>query len=209
MSRRRQSRYYYRSKTRSSLKGIARLVLERFGGKQEGYAVEIEAIVERLGFDIVYRDMRGLPIEGYIARKARTIVINQYFLLPITRFRFTLAEELSHHILEFQLWTRPNLRLPRGARVHELTSKQYGAIEWDAKRLAAEILQPEDNYRECFAAHREKLQHSGVEGDELLRSTISAVAADFQVSPRSAGYRAKVLGYISQKKFDGLFPILF
>jgi Zn-dependent peptidase ImmA (M78 family) len=204
-----RKRYYYRSKSRAALKRIAGILLERFGKKRQGWAVDIEAIVEELGFDIIYRDMRTLPVEGYIARRARTMVINEYFLTPLARFRFTLAEELAHHILEFRLWDRPHLKLPRGAKVYELSTAQHHAIEWDAKCLAAEILQPEETYRECFEGQREIFEQKGMTGDELLHAVIYAVANEFQVSPRSAGYRARVLGYITQRKFDKLFTILF
>src|SRR5207248_7117342 len=100
---------------------IADIVLARFPNKLSGWSVDVEAIVEAMGFDIIFRPMLNVPIEGYVARKAKTMVINEYFLTPIERYRFTLAEELAHHILEFQLWQKPKLALPEGARVHELT----------------------------------------------------------------------------------------
>ena len=201
-------RYYYRSKSRAALKRIADVVLKTFAGKRQGWAIDIEAIVEGMGIDILYREMRGIPIDAYLARTPRTIVVNQYSLTPLTRFRFTLAHELAHHILEFQLWTQPGLQMPRGTTYKELSKMQYRAIEQDASKLSAELLQPEDHYRERFAAHHEELSTAGVSGNELLACCIRAVATDFQVAQRSAGYRATVLGLTTSKKFNELFPII-
>ena len=203
-----RKRYHYRSKSRPAIKRIADLVLKTFAGKRHGWSVDIEAIVEGMGIDILYREMRGIPIDAYLARTPRTIVVNQYNLAPITRFRFTLAHELSHHILEFQLWNQPKLQMPKGATYKELSNAQYRAIERDAGRLAAELLQPEEHYRERFESHKEELSAKGITHSELLHSCIYAVASDFKVTPRSAGYRAVVLGFITQDKFDALFPIV-
>ena len=203
-------RYYYRSKSKAALKQIADLVLTQFAGIRQDWAVDIEAIVEGMGIDILYREMRGIPLDAYLARTPRTIVVNQYNLKPLTRFRFTLAHELSHHILEFQLWNEPGLRMPRGATYLELTPAQYRAIERDAGQLAAELLQPEDHYRERFATHKEELvKKAKVPEDQMLGTIIHLVARDFDVSPRSAGYRAVILGFITQQKFELMFPIIY
>lgn len=133
--------YQYRSHTESQLRKIAQVILKRHPGRRLGdFAVDIEGIQEDLGLEILYRPSFGpLPVAGYVARDPRYIVLNEAQLLYMRRARFTIAEEVCHRILEWQLWK--SSEIPEGAHAHELTNEQYDRIEVDARRLAAEILE--------------------------------------------------------------------
>jgi Zn-dependent peptidase ImmA (M78 family) len=172
------------------------------------FATDIEGILEDFGLEIIYRGSLGLPVEGYAARDPRYIVISEGWLHYIPRMRFTIAEELSHRILEFSLWNDGKKEIPSGARLHELSGRQFKDIESDAKALAGELLQPERLYKERFAHHEqeETKRNANVKGDQKLKNILRAVAEDFQVSPASAAFRGKVLNFIDGSTWSRLFP---
>ena len=81
-------------------------------------------------------------------------------------------------------------------------------ISKSARCLAAEILQPEEVYRERFAHHEKRLRAEGVTNDLLVKETIRAVAKDFDVSLHSAANRARVLKFLTNRRYDELFPTI-
>jgi Zn-dependent peptidase ImmA (M78 family) len=179
--------------------------LTRFPLRRRGFAVDIEGILEDLGLDIIYRPSLGLSVEAYAARDPRYIVMQEDAMSYPPRGRFTMAEEVCHRILEYKLWE--NETLPVGSKVHELTDRQHGIIEKNARGLAAEILQPEEIYRDRFGFHYARFDKQfSLEGDRLIRATIRAVAADFEVSMQSAAYRARVLNLIPVTQYKRVFP---
>jgi Zn-dependent peptidase ImmA (M78 family) len=197
--------YDYTRRSRDELREIASQILKRFQSRRRGYAVDIEGILEDLGLDIIYRPSLGLPVEAYAARNPQFIVMREDAMSYPPRGRFTMAEEVCHRILEYELWGDETL--PEGARVHELTDKQHETIERDARALAAEILQPEASYRQRFEFHRAKFaKQLSISGDRLIRASIRAVAVDFEVSMQSAAYRARVLDLISATVYKRVFP---
>ena len=88
--------YSYRAKSRRELVDIASSILERFPGRRAEWTVDIEGIIEDWGFEIIFRPMRGIPIEAYVARNPRYLVVNEDYIHYEARYRFTLAEELAH-----------------------------------------------------------------------------------------------------------------
>src|SRR5205807_7414019 len=116
--------YVYRRRSKKTLKHIAKAILDAFPDRRIGeFAIDIEGIQEELGLEIVFRPGLGLPVEGYIARDPRYILINELALVYLPRARFTIAEEVCHKILEWGLWE--SHKIPTGARAHELSDKQY------------------------------------------------------------------------------------
>ncbi|MEY2489440.1 MAG: IrrE N-terminal-like domain [Verrucomicrobiota bacterium] len=199
----------YKSKTRNELRALAQHILQKFPARRRNFAIDIEGIIEDFDLELIFRSMRGIPVEAYVARATQYIVVNQDYTYLHERYRFTLAEELAHRVLEFNLLApqKPQ-KAPR--RTEELTDTEYRAIERDAKSLAAEILQPENLYRERFAFHQTRLRNEGLtHPDTLLKETVRAIARDFRVSVRSAGYRSSVLRFITRRRFDLLFPLMF
>jgi Zn-dependent peptidase ImmA (M78 family) len=196
----------YRRKKRAELKRLATEVLEKCPTRRKDWAVDIEGIVEDFGLDLLFRSLKGISVEAYIARATNVIVINQDYVHHRARYRFTVAEELSHRILEFKLLEPGKHEIPEAKRVHELSDAEYRAIEADASCLAAEILQPEADYRQRFAHYAEQHRLEGrLTGDALFKATVRSVSHDFDVSLSSSAYRARVLGLISQSRYDILF----
>jgi Zn-dependent peptidase ImmA (M78 family) len=198
----------YQSKKRADLKRIADTVRAKFPSRRKNFAVDIEGIVEDFGIELLFRTMRGVPVEAYVAHSPNFIVINQDYVHHRARYRFTAAEELAHRILEFNLLDAGKGQPVDAKRTHELGSAEYRAIERDAKCLAAEILQPEEDYRERFAHHENRFRNQGLAGDALLKAVIRAVAHDFDVSLHSSANRSRVLGFVAQRRYDLLFPPL-
>jgi hypothetical protein len=64
----------------------------------------------------------------------RYIVLNELQLVYLPRARFTIAEEVCHRMLEWDLWK--SSKIPEGAHAHELSDEQYSDIEHDARCLA-------------------------------------------------------------------------
>jgi Zn-dependent peptidase ImmA (M78 family) len=199
--------YVYRRRSKRTLKQIAKAVLDAHPDRRIGeFAIDVEGIQEDLGLVIVYRPGLGLPVEGYIARDPKYIVLNEFALVYLPRARFTIAEEVCHKILEWGLWQSG--KIPVGARAHELSERQYRDIEENARDLAGEILEPEDIFRQRWEHHRLASEQAGRSGDRLIRAVAQATGDDFIVSPYAAGLRAKKLKLISPAEYRPNFPIL-
>jgi Zn-dependent peptidase ImmA (M78 family) len=198
----------YQSKKRAELRRIADIVRTKFPSRRKNFAVDIEGIVEDFGIDLLFRTMRGVPVEAYVPHATDFIVINQDYVHHRARYRFTVAEELAHRILEFNLLEPGKGQFADARRTHELTSAEYRAVERDAKCLAAEILQPEEDYRVRFVHHENRFRVQGLTGDALLKAVVRSIAHDFDVSLHSSANRARVLGFVAQRRYDLLFPPL-
>jgi Zn-dependent peptidase ImmA (M78 family) len=196
----------YRQKKRTELVRLANQILAKFPARRDGFVVNIEGLVEDFDLTLIFRSMRGIPVEAYLARDPNFVVINQEYIHHRERYRFSVAHELAHRVLEFNLLNDGPRRSEEPKPTHELSAQEYRAIERDAMRLASEILQPEQDYRERFAHHQNNLQVQGGSKEALLRATIRAVAHDFRVSVHSTAFRAHVLGFITRKRYDEMFP---
>jgi Zn-dependent peptidase ImmA (M78 family) len=199
--------YVYRRRSKKTLRQIAKAILEAHPDRRIGeFAIDIEGIQEDLGLEIVYRPGLGLPVEGYIARDPKYIVLNEFALVYLPRARFTIAEEVCHKILEWGLWESG--KIPKGARAHELSERQYRDIEENARDLAGEILEPESIFRQRWDHHRLTASQAGRTGDRSIRAVAQATGDDFIVSPYAAGLRARKLGIITPVEYRGNFPVL-
>ncbi|MDR3406612.1 MAG: ImmA/IrrE family metallo-endopeptidase [Chthoniobacter sp.] len=199
-------KYSYKPKTRTQLKNLASKILEAYADRIGEHAVDIERIIERCKLEIIYRPMAGIPVEAYIARNPKYIVVNERSLYYMPRVRFTLAEELSHRVLEFHLWNNSDSCIPEGARVHELTPEQYDEIEHDARHLAAEIMMPEAEFRQRFQQRMVEMKNLG--GNPLIKLVVREVARDFDMSPMAVAYRCKLLKLITKTVYNTEFSIV-
>src|SRR5438105_14384102 len=94
-------RLFYKTKDRPELREIAQTILQKFPARRRGFVVDIEGIIEDFGIDLIFRSMRGIPVEAYVPKAKEYIVVNQDYVYLHERYRFTLAEELAHRVLEF------------------------------------------------------------------------------------------------------------
>lgn len=196
--------YHYQAKTDAEIEQTAAAILARFPKRRLGLAVDIEGILEDLGMDLLPR--RGIRphAEGYLARDPRIIVVDEKIFTYPPRARFTLAEEVSHLILEYELWKGG--RLPVGADSHELSEQQHFFVEKDAKSLASALLMPAAIFAEIFNAKRRELEAAAAPELHALRETLKHAGEIFQVSPKAAAVRARKLKLITLAELKRLLP---
>lgn len=198
-------KYQYNSPDPAAIPEISTKIREKFPDRVEGHVLDIEGVIEDLGITILPRPLGKLLVEGYAARDPHLIVVNKDIFIGSNRARFTLAEELAHKVLEFDLWNSGNL--PAGAKSEEMDPDQLAALERDAKRLAAEILQPEAIYRERYSHHWSILESEGkTDFNWCVRTTVELVAGEFHVGFLTAAVRARELEIISYEEYHRCFP---
>jgi Zn-dependent peptidase ImmA (M78 family) len=193
--------YRYEPKSKDDFEKIAEQLRDRFPHRVGigGFRTDVEGIIDDFDLRIIPRPWNeGLGVDAYVAKDPQVIVVNERLYSNTKRLRFTFAEELSHRLLEWNLWL--SKELPKGCRCHELTRQQYQAIEHDAKRLAAEILMPSAVFEQQFKTHWRNLESQCAEKPDrgwLLRTITDFLAGEFDVSTLSVGVRLKELKLIS------------
>ena len=196
--------YHYNAKTEAEIELTAAAILEKFPKRRLGLAVDIEGILEDLGLDLLPRRGVRPHAEGYLARDPRLIVVDEKIFTYPPRARFTLAEEVSHLILEYELWKGG--RLPVGADSHELSEQQHFFVEKDAKSLASALLMPVAIFAETFNARRRELEAAAAPELNVFRESLKHAAEVFQVSPKAAAVRALKLKLLTRDALRRLFP---
>jgi len=196
--------YHYTAKTEAEIERTAAAILGKFPKRRLGLAVDIEGILEDLGLDLLPRRGVRPHAEGYLARDPRLIVVDEKIFTYPPRARFTLAEEVSHLVLEYDLWKGG--RLPVGANCHELSEQQHFFVEKDAKSLASALLMPTAIFAETFNAKQRELEAAAAPRLSALRETLKHTAEIFQVSPKAAAVRALKLKLLARDALQRLFP---
>jgi Zn-dependent peptidase ImmA (M78 family) len=144
--------------------------------------IDVEAVAERLGAQVVYDDLED-DVSGFLLREkgTSTIAINKQH--HPNRQRFTLAHECGHLFLHAKegdrLWVDKTLFFRDGSN----TGDQFSEIQ--ANQFAAGLLMPEQLLRE-------NLSEDGPVNDfDVVR-----LALRFQVSERAMTVRLISLGLI-------------
>jgi hypothetical protein len=155
--------------------------------------VPIEEIVEfGFGFDIIpFPNLkRDFDIEGFLACGANAIYVNdiQYQHSSEYRFRFTLAHEVSHHVLHREVYEEAGVTSLEGYLKFqdELDSILRDKYEWQAYSLAGRILVPTkalvNECRDELDKIRTKLPKGG-DAQMVCRDVLAPRVADaFNVS---------------------------
>lgn len=188
--------YFYKAKKSHEIETIAEKVLANFPHRRASLAVDIEGILEDLGLDLLPRQGIRHIAEGYLARDPRIIVIDESILSYLPRARFTIAEEVCHLILEYELWHGGSI--PEGAQGHELSDKQHFFVEKDAKALASALLMPREDFSVTFRQRFRELVSAKTTTESAVREALNFVAKQFEISPKAAFYRARNLKLLDQ-----------
>ncbi len=130
----------------------------------------LNRVAESLGYICMDFDGGGnvAAVSGAVDYEQRTIWVNKSE--PALRKRFTIAHEIGHAVLHPQVDVvdyRSNFEKPKDRK------------EIEANKFAAELLMPEEYFRDAWSRFR---------GNE------TAVATFFGASVEAAGYRAQNLG---------------
>lgn len=141
--------------------------------------LDIERVIKEIFNINVIKDEMDRNISGYIEENANktswNIYINQYDNLR--RQNFTMAHELAHFVLEHS----SSLINGRKDESILLRSDNDDEVEKEANDFAAELLMPENEFRECI--------EKGI-------NTFEQLALYFDVSISAIKYRAYKLKYI-------------
>jgi Zn-dependent peptidase ImmA (M78 family) len=189
--------YQYHSQTPENLEAIAATIHQQMADCCNGFVVDIEAIVEKFGITILPRrgNLHHLAW-GYTARDPHYIVMSELTATHPPTYRYIIAEEVSHIILEWGLYNgKP---LPDGANGHELTPEQHHRIETDATFLSRSILCAKEHFLSQFEVHKADSEKVDLNRSKVIRATMDLLARDFQVPRMFAAYRARDLKLISE-----------
>jgi len=163
--------------------------------------VDIETIIERdMGLLIDYSAIDSFHAIGGVARRTsddRLVILVSEELADRdpNRYRFTLAQELSHLLLHREILDA--IRTPGQALDfhNSLTPEQYRHLESDANRCAGAILMPQRQFKD--AAHdayelwfaRITATVGKLDPDFFLKRVIDELAKLYQVSAQAARIR--------------------
>ena len=143
-----------------------------FSEADDVFAVPVWIICEKLCLDVDFQNI-GVEsgVSGSLDPGTKTIVVNDDY--PRTRKLFTVAHEIGHYVLHDGVQNRFDSR--RKYTAEELS------LEKEANEFAAELLMPQEKFKEIFKNFRGDLQR---------------VASFFGVSQNAAEIRCFVLGLI-------------
>lgn len=142
-----------------------RIVLERHLGE---VPVKLGAIARDFGIDVKLSSL-PLNISGQITKTTSgyEIKINRHESRQ--RQRFTLAHELAHYLLHRDIIDRMGGTLTDNVLYRSGASEN---IEFEANRLASQIVMPEAALRRAYSKY----------GDHLSESAVELLAEEFGVS---------------------------
>lgn len=150
------------------IRGLAEQLADRFSG--DGVRTNLDNLIRVLNVHIHYED----SYESSILAKDGSFQINIPEMTSRLRDRFTIAHELGHYILHYQIVRddcRPDLPIVFHRGDHDYAETQ-------ANIFASALLMPETKYRRVFNQYQ---------GD------LTKVADAFEVSYAAAEVRAKTL----------------
>ena len=115
--------------------------------------VEIEPILEKSGFNLVPHPglRRNYRTEGVLVydriTKKWSIWFDEALLDFEPRYRFTLAEEMSHYLLHKDIFLAGDTVEDCIEIYASLNNEEYHSIERNAKHLAAKLLIPAEDFK--------------------------------------------------------------
>lgn len=182
---------------RPTLERIAKafLIAYNIPSKSE---VDIELIIEdQLGWRIVALEglMENYKIEAYVS-KGNTLYIDPYLIdWQERRYRFTLAEEVSHFLIHKDIYKDCKNLEEHLERHEQITSEEYWRMERNAKYLASAILMPSDTFEKESIALYEKIDRKKYKtNQDLLYKITLDLSNIFNVSDMTSKIRFKNLG---------------
>jgi Zn-dependent peptidase ImmA (M78 family) len=201
-------KYSYQSKSIDELEGLARGLLAKHPTRVKPSWVDIEGVVEDMGLTLLPRPgiQKRASMEAFLPRHPDYIIIDEDYGNDLPYFRLIIGEEISHRILEPELWKQG---VPKGANIYELDKQIYDDIEADAYRMAVAILMPLEKFTKRFRFHFEKILSKGISNnhDDKVNACVVALANDFEVSFNGVVTRGRLSGLfkgtIQRKELPG------
>jgi Zn-dependent peptidase ImmA (M78 family) len=160
--------------------------------------VDIELIIEeQLGWQIVALEglMENYSIEAYVS-KGNTLYMDPYLIdWQERRYRFTLAEEVSHFLIHKDIYANCKNLEEHLERYEQITGQEYWRMERNAKYLASAILMPSDIFEKESIALYEKIDRKKYKtNQDVLYKITLELSNIFNVSDMASKIRFKNLG---------------
>jgi Zn-dependent peptidase ImmA (M78 family) len=196
--------YRYQSRSPEELEEYAGVILSRYPGRVSGFVVDVEGILEDLGLTILpRRGGLGRYADGYTPKDPRYIVLAEEAASYAPRYRYIVAEELCHRILEYELWKMP--AIPRDAEGHWINFEQLEKIEVDAVILAGAVLMPQADFKSRYLHHFQQLQGLDANPDKIIKRCVEIVSEEVQVWEPITAKRAQHLRLITIDQLKRIF----
>ena len=187
--------YTDESKAIADLEGLANGLLAKYPARVNGCQIDIEGILEDFGISLLPRPgiRKQTAIDAFLPRNGEYMVIDEDYGNDLPYFRLVIAEEISHRLLEPDLWSQG---VPEGANIYELDKQIYDDIEGDAYRMALALLMPRAMYTERFLFHLTEAVRAAPLNhyDERLKYCIEGISNDFDVTFNGAASRGNHIG---------------
>lgn len=187
--------YSYVSKSSKELESLAEGFLAPFFSFRvaDGSIVpDIEWIIEKSGISIIPRPglAKRTRLLGYVPRVDGIVLVDAELSEKQPRvYRFTLAEEIAHRLIEPDLWAQG---VPKGANIFELDRDIFDSIEHDAFCLSLALLMPKQSIEAQSTALRQELTGS-VELRDLDWLLVERLADIFEVPLKMCAARCRHL----------------
>jgi len=172
-----------------ALRGIAEEFLSKYHSTRK-LPVPIEEIVEfRFGIDIV--PVPGLranfDVDSFISSDLTEIRVDDYvYEFRRTRYRFSLAHELSHSLIHSEIFKEFSFKTIGDWKkaLTAIPEKDYSILEWQANSLGGLILVPPLKLREEYQKAVAKVQAVGLSPSDpsSLDAIEHSVSTAFDVS---------------------------
>jgi Zn-dependent peptidase ImmA (M78 family) len=153
---------------------------------------DIELIVEQSEIFIVPRPglSKQTCLDASLPRIDRIMFVDGELSSDMPMYKLTLAEEISHRLLEPELWEKG---VPEGADIFDLDADAYDHIEGDAYRLALAILMPQQVFVERFNCIKSELVADKCNG-ALDSLAVEMLNKEFQLTFNACASRGRHLG---------------
>lgn len=181
-----------------TLEEIATTFLKKYNDP-EVFPVDIEFILEeQLGWNIVGWESlteNYYGIEAFLTN-GKTIYIDSYLMNHKERkYRFTLAEELSHFILHKDIYAKCR-SLEEHLEIYDnITTTEYWRMDRNAKYLASAILMPSASFEKQANLIYDKVDRKIYSTNEqILYKMTLQLSNDFNVNDIASRIRFKNLG---------------
>ncbi len=145
--------------------------------------VPIDRIAE-FGFGIDIIPLPGLEraydIVGFISKDLSEIRVDEYvYLNQESRFRFTIAHELSHAILHAEIFQNASFQTTNEWKYFiesGIDDADYARLEFQANTLAGLLLVPEDRLKNEFTKAMKLVKQSGLDPFQEQDATTDYIA---------------------------------
>lgn len=181
-----------------TLEKLAKEFLDQFHNKTK-LKVDIEYILEaKLDYRIIpfssLVEFHG--VEAILLLNRKTIYVDHYLLdYKERKYRFTLAEEVSHIILHKDIYTNCREIDDMYDIYESISAEQYHRMDRNAKYLAGAILLPAESFKNRAIEIYESIDKKTVKtNEEIIYKVVTQLSEEFNTGDYATAIRFGNLG---------------